>query len=239
MNTNYSQMRIVERDDGLRAFFGKIYNYMAGSLVLSGFAAYLSIQEPLKSLLYVTKNNMITLAPLGWIVAIAPFILIFMIQNAVNKLNTAKANVYFWSFSALMGLSMGSIFMVYTTASIMQTFLITAGSFLALSVYGSTTKRDLSQFGSFLFMGLIGIILASVVNIFIASSMVSFCISVIGVFLFAGLIAYDTNRLKTMFYTVEGHAEMQKSLAISGALSLYLNFINLFQFLLSFLGNRE
>ena len=130
MNTNYSQMRIVERDDGLRAFFGKIYNYMAGSLVLSGFAAYLSIQEPLKSLLYVTKNNMITLAPLGWIVAIAPFILIFMIQNAVNKLNTAKANVYFWSFSALMGLSMGSIFMVYTTASIIQTFLIFVNTFL-------------------------------------------------------------------------------------------------------------
>ena len=134
---------------------------------------------------------------------------------------------------------MGGVFMLYTTASIMQTFLITAGSFLALSVYGSTTKRDLSQFGLFLFIGLIGIILTSIVNIFVASSMVTFCVSVIGVFVFAGLIAYDTNNLKKMFYAVEGNEEMKNAVAISGALSLYINFINLFQFLLSFLGNRE
>lgn len=239
MNTNYSQTNIVERDDGLRAFFCKIYNYMAGSLVLSGLMAYLSIQEPLKSLLYTVKDNVLTFAPLGWLVAIAPFVFIFLIQSAVNNLNTIKANICFWSFSALMGLSMGGIFLVYTTASIMQTFLITAGSFLCLSIYGTTTKRDLSNLGSFLFMGLIGIILASIVNIFIVSSMVSFCISVIGVFLFAGLIAYDTNKLKMMFYSIEGNEEMQNAIAISGALSLYLNFINLFQFLLSFLGNRE
>ena len=177
MNINTHHSLAVERtSDGLRAFFGKIYNYMTGSLVLSAASAYISTKEPLVDLLYKVS------------VVVAPFLLIFMIQNAANQLNPAKTAMLFWIFSILMGLSMGSIFLAYTTASIFQTFLITAASFMGLSIWGSVTKRDLSGLGAFLFMGLIGIILASIVNIFITSSMISFVVSVLGVFIFAGLI---------------------------------------------------
>ncbi len=238
MNINTHHSLAVERtSDGLRAFFGKIYNYMAGSLVLSAASAYISTKEPLVDLLYKVSDGKLTFSVLGWLVVVAPFLLIFMIQNAANQLNPAKTAMLFWIFSILMGLSMGSIFLAYTTASVFQTFLITAASFMGLSIWGSVTKRDLSGLGAFLFMGLIGIILASIVNIFITSSMISFVVSVLGVFIFAGLIVYDTNRLKQMYVSVP--VEQRDVLAVTGALSLYLNFINLFQFLLSFLGDRR
>ena len=238
MNINTRQALAIERtSDGLRAFFGKIYNYMAGSLVLSALSAYISTKEPLLNLLYKISDGKLTVSVLGWWIVVAPFLLILMIQSAANQLNPAKTTMLFWIFSVLMGLSMGSIFLTYTTASIFQTFLITAASFIGLSIWGNITKRDLSGLGAFLFMGLIGIILASVVNIFITSSMISFVVSVLGVFIFAGLIVYDTNRLKQMYASVS--VEQRDVLAVTGALSLYLNFINLFQFLLSFGGDRR
>ncbi|MBR4932782.1 MAG: Bax inhibitor-1/YccA family protein [Alphaproteobacteria bacterium] len=238
MNINTRQALAIERtSDGLRAFFGKIYNYMAGSLVLSALSAYISTKEPLLNLLYKISDGKLTFSVLGWLIVVAPFLLILMIQSAANQLNPAKTTMLFWIFSVLMGLSMGSIFLTYTTASIFQTFLITAASFIGLSIWGNITKRDLSGLGAFLFMGLIGIILASVVNIFITSSMISFVVSVLGVFIFAGLIVYDTNRLKQMYASVS--VEQRDVLAVTGALSLYLNFINLFQFLLSFGGDRR
>lgn len=240
MNTNLPQTNAIERPaEGLRAFFSKIYQYMAGSLILSALTAYASTQEPLIHLLYSVQPDQVRLSVLGWVVLLAPFILIFMIQNAAQKLNAAKANFYFWLFAALMGLSMGSIFAVYVPASVVKVFLITAASFLGLSFYGSATKRDLTGFGSFLIMGLIGIIIAMIVNIFVASSLVSFVVSVLGVFIFAGLAAYDTQRLKSLYYQTRGSAETQNVVVVTGALSLYLDFINLFQFLLNFLGDRR
>lgn len=240
MNMNLPRTKAVERPaEGLRAFFGKIYQYMAGSLVLSGLTAYASTQEPLVHLLYTVQPDKVSLSALGWVVLLAPFVLIFMIQNAAGHLNAAKANFYFWLFAALFGLSMGSVFTVYVPSSVVQTFLITAVSFLGLSVWGSATKRDLTGFGSFLVMGLIGMIVAMIVNIFLASSLVSFVVSVLGVFIFAGLIAYDTQRLKAFYYQSVGNPEMQNVVVVTGALSLYLDFVNLFQFLLNFLGERR
>lgn len=251
MTVSSPRTKAIERaDSGLRAYFGRIYQYMAGSLALSGLTAYLSTQEPLISLLY-THGETVKLSVLGWVALIAPFVLIFMVQNAVNKLNAAKAGLYFWLLAALMGLSMGSVFMIYVPASIVQTFLITAATFLGLSVWASSTQKDLSGMGSFLFMGLIGIIIAAIVNIFMASSLVSFVVSVLGVIIFAGFIAYDTQRLKNNYYAAQhasfsdgsfsqtDKANIENALAVSGALSLYLDFINLFFYLLRFLGDRR
>ena len=191
MELNTRQVNVIERaDQGLRAFFGKIYNFMAGGLVLSAVMAYLASQQPIVGWMYSISAKGISLSLIGWIVTLAPFALIFMMNSAVQKANPQKAGMLFWVFSALMGLSLGNIFLLYSGASIAQTFLVTAGSFLALSIYGSSTKRDLSGLGSFLFMGLIGLILASLANIFFKSSSASFVISVIGVIIFAGFTVY-------------------------------------------------
>lgn len=255
MAVNLPQTKAIERaDNGLRAYFGKIYQYMAASLTLSGLTAYLSTQEPLLSLLYTRTAEAAKLSVIGWVAFLAPFALIFMIQNAVRKINAAKASAYFWLFAALMGLSMGSVFTVYVPASVIQTFLITAATFLGLSFWASNTQKDLSGLGSFMFMGLIGIIIAMVVNIFLGSSLLSFVVSVLGVIIFAGFIAYDTQRLKNNYYAAQqasatgifasdaknaDKAGMENALAVEGALSLYLDFINLFFYLLRFLGDRR
>ncbi len=239
MELNTRQVNVIERaDQGLRAFFGKIYNFMAGGLVLSAVMAYLASQQPIVGWMYSISAKGISLSLIGWIVTLAPFALIFMMNSAIQKANPQKAGMLFWVFSALMGLSLGNIFLLYSGASIAQTFLITAGSFLALSIYGSSTKRDLSGLGSFLFMGLIGLILASLANIFFKSSSASFVISVIGVIIFAGFTVYDTNRLKEIYAQAETN-EQRQSLAVMGALSLYLDFINLFLYLLRFMGERK
>ncbi len=233
------QLNAIERaDQGERAFIGKVYNYLAGGLGLSTLTAFLTTKEPLINLMYTVTTTGYSFSVLGWIIVIAPFVLIFMMNNAVRQANPEKAAVLFWSFSGLLGLSMGNIFMAYTGASIAQTFLVTAGAFLGLSIYGHSTKRDLSGLGSFLFMGLIGIILASLANIFFKSSTASFVISVLGVLIFAGFTAYDTANIKQIYHSVPDERQ-RNALAISGALSLYLDFINLFQFLLSFLGDRR
>lgn len=223
---------------GMRTYFGRIYNYMAGGLALSAGAAYLSTREPLFSLFYKVTNGVLSLSVLGWIAVLSPLVIIFMINSAVAKMNAAKAAGLFWVFSALMGVSLSSLLFAYSGASLIQAFLVTSASFLGLSLYGYTTKKSLAGWGSFLFMGLIGVIIASLVNIFIGSSALNFGLSVISVFIFVGLTIYDTNRLKYM-YSEHMSDDAQKALAINGALALYLDFINLFRLILYFMGDRR
>lgn len=228
---------MAEQSTGMRAYFGKIYNYMAGGLAVSGVTAYLGTKEPLFSLFYKVTDGIMGLTLLGWVAILAPLALIFMISSAVKQMQASRASALFWVFSALMGLSFSNIFFAYTATSIFQAFLITAASFLGLSIYGYTTKKSLASWGSFLFMGLIGVIVAMIVNIFMQSSALGFAVSIIAVFVFVGLTIYDTNRLKIMYTAAP--KEAHDSLAISGALALYLDFINLFRLILMFFGNQN
>ncbi len=217
-------------DEGLRAYMLRVYNYMAVGLAITGVVAYFAAASGL----YIA----IAQTPLIWVVMLAPLGMVFLLSARVHKMSTSGAQIAFWVFSALMGLSLSYIFLAYTGTSITRVFLVTAASFGALSLYGYTTSKDLSGWGSFLFMGLIGIILASIVNIFLASSAMQFAISVIGVLVFAGLTAYDTQQIKEMYF--EGDSQLVAGRkAIMGALRLYLDFINLFIMLLSLFGNRE
>jgi hypothetical protein len=226
-------------DAGLRSYMLGIYNYMVTGLAITGFVAYgLSMMlvdaagQP--TALYMTLFG----SPLKWVVMLSPFAFILVMNFGINKLSSQMAAMLFFAFSALMGVSLASIFLVYTGTSIAQVFFITAATFGAMSIWGYTTKRDLSGMGSFLFMGLIGIIIAAIVNIFLQSSMMAFVISVIGVIVFTGLTAYDTQRLKE-YYVAGISGEAAAKTSVLGALSLYLNFINLFIMLLHLLGNRE
>ena len=226
----------VEYDAGLRKYMLGIYNYMALALAVTGIAAlataYFAANNP-------AVANAIYNSPLRYVIMFSPLAFVLVLSFGINKLSTSAAQLLFWAFAAIMGVSMSWIFMVYTSGSIVQTFFVTAAAFGCLSLYGYTTKRSLSGMGSFLMMGLFGLIIASIVNIFLASSALQFAISVIGVLIFAGLTAYDTQRLKTQYDYVAGNGEMIVRVTIMGALSLYLNFINMFMFLLQFLGNRE
>ncbi|MAM62660.1 MAG: hypothetical protein CMH11_14350 [Maritimibacter sp.] len=232
--------RAAQVDEGLRAHMNKIYATMSvGLLVTAGVAWAFGTAEPLQSLL----RDPVTLSPniFGWIVMFLPLVMVFAFGAAINKLSAAGAQLYFYAFAAVMGLSISWIFMAFTGFSIAQTFLITAISFAGLSLWGYTTKKDISAWGAFLIMGLIGLIIASIVNIFLASPAIHFAISAIGVLIFAGLTAYDTQKLKNE-YIQHAHAmdsEWLAKSAIIGALNLYLDFVNLFMFLLQFLGNRE
>jgi uncharacterized protein len=239
-------------DAGLRSYMLRIYNYMAIGLAITGAAAlgiYMAAvtTDPAGAAGKV-GNTLLTsfgvamyVSPLKWLFILAPLAMVFAISFGINRLKPATAQLLFWAFSALMGISLSSIFLVYTHDSIARVFFVTAASFGALSLFGYTTKRDMTGMGSFLMMGLFGIILASVINIFVGSSMVQFIVSVVGVLVFAGLTAWDTQRLKNEYiyeYSGAGGDLAEKS-AIMGALSLYLNFINLFTLLLNLLGQRE
>jgi FtsH-binding integral membrane protein len=218
-------------DEGLRAYMLKVYNYMASGLLLTGIVAYAVAQSPaLLQAIYGT--------PLQWVVMLAPLGVVFFLSARINRMSAGAAQAAFWGFAALMGVSISYIFVAYTGVSIARVFAITACTFGAMSLYGYTTKRDLSGWGSFLFMGLIGIIIAAVVNIFLASSMLAWVISVIGVLVFVGLTAYDTQQIKEMYYEGDGH-EIAAKKSIMGALRLYLDFLNLFLMLLHLFGNRE
>ncbi len=221
-------------DEGLRAHMNRVYAYMAGAMLITGAVAYLSSTNlPLMELIYTT--------PLQWVVMLAPLGVVFLLSARINKMSPSAAQTTFWIFSGLMGLSISYIFLVYTGYSIVHTFLVTAIAFAGLSLWGYTTKKDISGWGSFLIMGLIGIILASLVNLFFALPGLSFAISILGVLIFAGLTAYDTQRLKNEylhFATRGDELWLQKS-AILGSLSLYLNFLNLFLLLLHLFGQRE
>lgn len=225
-------------DEGLRSYMLRVYNLMALGLAITGVAAFATSQMAVSDGQLTPFGAMIYTSPLRWVVMLAPLAMVFFLSFRVEKMSVSAAQTTFWVFAALMGLSLSSIFLVFTGQSIVQTFFITAASFGALSLWGYTTKRDLTGMGSFLFMGLIGIIIAMIVNIFLQSSALQFAISAIGVLVFAGLTAYDTQKIKEMYYEGDGAAVAGRK-AIMGALRLYLDFINLFLFLLQFLGNRE
>ena len=223
-------------DAGLRSYMLSIYNYMASGVALTGIVALLVYSTP--ALFSVFFNEIGRPTMLGWVAMLSPLGIILGMNFGLNRMSETTLKGLFFVFAALMGVSMSTIFARYTGASIAQTFFVTAASFGALSLYGYTTKKDLSAFGRFLFMGLIGIMIAMVANIFIQSSALQLAVNILGVLIFAGLTAYDTQRLRDMYYQVQGSDFAGKS-AIMGALTLYLNFINLFQFLLSFMGNRD
>ncbi|MGE8940785.1 Bax inhibitor-1/YccA family protein [Leptospira interrogans] len=241
----------VAVDAGLRSYMLTVYNYMAAGVALTGIVAYLVFSaavtsDPaagvaqLRSGTYLTEfGRLVFVSPLKWVLMLAPLAFVFFLSMRVYQMSVSAAQISFWLFAAVMGASLSTIFLVYTGASITRVFFITAAAFASLSLYGYTTKKDLSGWGTFLFMGLIGVIIAMLVNIFLQSSALQFAISVIGVLVFAGLTAYDTQRIKDGYYQVAGNAELAAKTAIMGALSLYLDFINMFTMLLSLFGNRE
>lgn len=219
----------VVYDEALRSFMLALYNYTALGLAITGAVAYLT---------YIT-GLMFAMGPLMWVAIFAPLGMILYWSFAGRNWSFESTRTFYYVFTAVMGISMSTIFAVYTAISIAQVFFITAATFASASLYGYTTKKDLSSWGSFLIVGLIGIILASIVNIFLQSSALEFAVSIIGVIIFTGLTAYDTQMAKSIFVRNQLSAEETAKFAIQMAISLYLNFINLFQMLLSLLGNRE
>ena len=231
--TGYAQAREATRyDEGLRAYMLSVYNNMALALGITGAVAFLtSISTSIQHLLYGT--------PLAWVVALSPLVMVFMMGSRIISYSVQQARTMLGVFSALMGLSLGSIFMIYTDESIAKVFFITASVFGTMSLYGYTTKKDLTSWGSFLMMGLIGVIIASLVNIFLGSTMIAFVVSILSVVIFTGLTAYDTQALKQTYYQVSASGEVANKAAVFGALTLYLDFINLFISLLRFFGDRR
>lgn len=232
-------LRTMRRGGLLQAYFGRIYNYMGGGLLMSALFAWLSVREPLISLFYkVSSEGMLSMTVLGWIAILSPLLVVFLIGHATSKLNIQQASLWFWVFSALMGVSLGNIFFIYSGAAIFQAFVVTAGMFFMLSLFGAKIDKDLSGLGRFLFMGLVGVVLAAIVNMFIGSGMVNFVLNILSVGIFVGLTVYDTNRLKALYSETDSE-EVQKVKAIQGALALYLDFINLFRLMLYFLNDRR
>jgi len=223
--------RAGEIDEGLRSYMLRVYNYMSLGLAVTGLVAYFTSQS--QSMLAAIYGT-----PLQWVVMLAPLGMVFYMSFRIQKISAAGAQIAFWIFSGLMGLSLAYIFLAYTGTSITRVFLITTATFAGMSLYGYTTRRDLTGVGSFLIMGLIGLIVASLVNIFLQSAAFYWALSVIGVLIFVGLTAYDTQKIRMMYYEGDGQ-EIATKKAIMGALTLYLDFLNLFLFLLRLFGNRN
>lgn len=222
----------MSMDQGLRTFMLGIYNHMMVAMGITGTIAYFSSQSPaLMQMIYTT--------PLRWVVMFAPLGFVFFLASRVYKMSPSAARGWFYAFAAVMGLSLSWIFQVYAGIAITQIFFMTAAMFGALSLWGYTTKKDISGWGSFLIMGVIGIIIASVVNIFLASSAVQFAVSVLGLLIFAGLTAYDTQKLKHTYYAIGADATMAARVSVMGALTLYLDFLNMFMFMLSLFGGSR
>jgi FtsH-binding integral membrane protein len=228
--TQATEARAQAVDEGLRIYMTKVYNYMGLGLLATALTAYIGAASGI----YVALAQ----TPLIWLVVFAPLGMVLYLSARLHRMCERAAKTTFWIYAAMTGLSLSYVLLAFTGVSVVRTFLITAASFGALSLYGYTTKRDLSGMGSFLFMGLIGIILASIVNFFMQSPAMHFAISVIGVLIFAGLTAYDTQDIKRIYFAGDSRDIAEKK-AIMGALRLYLDFINMFLFLLQFLGNRE
>ena len=244
-------------DEGLRAYMLRVYNYMAGGVFLTGLVAYVIFTYSVTSDpalaassggkvmalhrgMYLTAfGQAIFASPLMWVLMFAPLGFVFFLSWRIYKMSVSAAQLAFWVFAAVMGASLSSIFLRYTATSITQVFFVTAAAFGALSIYGYTTQRDLSGWGSFLIMGVIGILVAGLLNIWLQSGALQFAISVIGVLVFAGLTAYDTQQIKDNYYSVMGDATAAAKASIMGALNLYLDFINMFVMLLQLFGNRE
>ncbi len=218
-------------DSGLRSYLSRVYMFMAFGLLLTGGVSYAVSNSPeMMQLIFGT--------PLQWLVIFAPLGLVFFMSYRINSLSFSTAQALFWVYSATVGLSLASIFLAYTGTSIARVFFISSSMFGVMSFYGYTTRRDLSGMGSFMFMGLIGIVIASVINMFIQSSAMQFMISIIGVIVFTGLTAYDTQAIKLMYYEGDGE-EVAGKKALMGALRLYLDFLNLFLYMLHFMGDRR
>jgi uncharacterized protein len=217
-------------DTGLRRYMLSIYNYMASGVLLSGIVALLFARSGMAAQMVGS--------PLMWIVMLSPLGVVLAMSFGANRMQTSTIQILFWTFCVLMGLSLSTIFLVYTGASIASTFFATAAAFAGLSLVGYTTKRDLTAMGTFMAMGVIGLLVAMVINIFLQSSGLQMAISLLGVLIFAGLTAYDTQRLKQQYYQLAGTDFAGKAVVL-GALSLYLDFINMFQFLLAFMGDRR
>ncbi|GAO39080.1 hypothetical protein SCH01S_25_00600 [Sphingomonas changbaiensis NBRC 104936] len=220
----------ADYDAGLRSYMLSVYNYMASGVLLTGIVALLFASS---SFIVPVLNS-----PLRWLVMLAPLAFVMVMSFGINRISEGTLKALFWAYAAVMGLSMASIFLVFTGTSIAQTFFATAAAFAGLSLYGYTTKRDLSGFGTFLIMGVVGILVAMVINIFLQSSAMAFAISVLGVLLFAGLTAYDTQRIKSMYSYVAG-TDFAGKAVVMGALQLYLDFVNMFMFLLQLFGGRR
>lgn len=224
--------RAAEFDAGLRSYMLSVYNYMASGVLLTGIVAMLFAQSGMAAQILGGPGL------LKYAIMFAPLAFVMVLSFGINRLATGTAQLLFWAFAVVMGLSMSSIFLVFTGTSIAQTFFATAAAFAGLSLFGYTTKKDLSGLGTFLIMGVVGLLVALVINIFLQSTALQLAISAIGVLLFAGLTAYDTQRIKSMYAYVAGTDMMGKTV-IMGALSLYLDFVNMFTFLLQFMGSRE
>jgi len=238
-----AQQSTVVMDEGLRAYMLKVYNYMATGILLTGIVALLTFKmgvEEITSAGIILKpfGDAIYNSALRWVVMLAPLGVVFYMSFGIKKMSASKAQTTFWVFAGLMGLSLSSILLVYTEMSVARVFFICSATFGAMSIYGYTTKRDLTKLGSFLMMGLIGIIIASLINIFMKSSMMYFVISILGVLIFVGLTAYDTQKIKNM-YLAGDSGELTGKKAVMGALTLYLDFINLFIMLLRLFGQRR
>ncbi len=241
----YAPTRTIDQgsvDEGLRAHMLRIYNLMAAGLVVSGAVAALIAFTSFGGLFFTEVHaygyKFVQPTMLGWLGMFAPLVVLLIASFTAQRMSAATTQVMYWAFVALQGIGLSVLLHVYTAASVVQVFFITAAAFAGLSLYGYTTRRSLSGMGSFLIMGLVGIIIAGIVNVFLGSSMLQFVIAAAGVLIFAGLIAYDTQRIKEQYVENMGH-EVAAKTSIWAALSLYLNFINLMQFLLYFLGNRQ
>lgn len=226
----------VVYDEGLRSYMLSVYNYMASGVLLTGLVSLgMAATGMVDSLINPVTQG---LSGLGWVLAIAPIGLVLWLSFGINRLSQSSAQLLFWAYAALMGASLSTIFVVYTGASIATTFFASAAAFGGLSLFGYTTKKDLSGFGTFLIMGVVGILVASVINMFLRSPGLNFAISGIGVLVFAGLTAYDTQKIKNMYAQV-GNSDFRGKAVVMGALTLYLDFINLFLFMLRFMGDRR
>ena len=235
------QSQAVTRDAGLRAYMLRIYNYMASALALTGIVAMFTANSPamLSAFYNVQEGQVMGLSGMGYLVMFAPIGLVLWLGMGIQRMSVSTAQAIFWAYAVLIGLSLSTVFLTFTGESIARAFFVTAGTFGAMSLYGYTTKRDLSGMGSFLIMGLIGLLVASLVNMFLHSSALNFATSVVGVLIFVGLTAWDTQKLKGMYFQMEGQGEALAKASIMGALSLYMDFINIFMYLLRFMGDRR
>jgi uncharacterized protein len=248
LDRRYAQSTPVGRtgvgviDEGLRSYMLRVYNYMASGVAITGLVAYavyaMAVEQGTGGLQLTAFGQFMFASAFKWVVIFAPLAMVFFLSARIGSMSLSAAQISFWIFAALMGASISSIFLVYAGESIARVFFITAASFGALSLWGYTTSKDLSGWGSFLFMGLIGVIIASLVNLFIGSTALQFAVSVIGVLVFAGLTAYDTQQIKEMYYVGDDGSVAGRK-AVMGALRLYLDFINLFMLLLQLFGDRR
>ncbi len=237
VNTATVGVPTVARDAGLRSYMLKVYNYMASGVLLTGIVALGVANSSLINLIVNPATGEAT--PLFWVALFAPLGLVMWLSFGINRMKASTAQAVFWLYAALVGVQFSSLFLVYTGVSIAQTFFAVAAGFMGLSLYGYTTKKDLSGWGSFLIMGVVGIFVAMLLNMFLKSPALNLAISGIGVLLFAGLTAYDTQRIKSMYFVVAGQSEAMAKAAVMGALQLYLDFINMFLFMLRFMGSRR